>query len=86
MTADQTSETTEIKKDDFWRSKQHIKRFGYSITMAKNMEKHGCNTVEEYRLIRKARKKKELEVQQAKHKRAKQGRIAKSTSVSSKKK
>jgi len=55
----------------------HLQQFGYSLTMAKNMKKHGCTHPDEYREIRAKRRKEVRAIQKAKHVKALQGRKAK---------
>lgn len=47
-----------------------IEKNGYTLTMKKNIKKSGVSSVEEYRVVRKERKK-----QQAKLKKAKRDRV-----------
>jgi hypothetical protein len=55
-------------------------KVGYSKTMKRNMAKHGVETPEDYRKIRKARKKRERAVQAEKHRTAKLNRGKKAAS------
>jgi hypothetical protein len=48
----QENVTVKVNKAEAFR-----KAYGYSRTMSKLMDKHGCKTVEEYREIRKAARK-----------------------------
>lgn len=71
------SEETVIKKES---SKRELfkEKVGYSKTMKSLMTKHGVNTLEDYRIIRKKRKKTERKVQANKHLTAKVNRLSSS--------
>ena len=61
------------------KEKLFKQKTGYSKTMKRNMRKNNCSTVEEYRVVRKARRLKEAVVVRSKRDAARAGRKVKET-------
>lgn len=74
-----SEETTEAKAPEKSKGQLFKEKVGYSKTMKRLMTKHGVTSLEEYRAIRKRKKKAQRVVVAGKHSMAKANRGKKST-------
>lgn len=63
-----------------------LEKNGYTLTMKKNIKKSGVSSVEEYRVVRKERKKNQAKLRKAKKDRVRANKRAKDADKKTKKK
>lgn len=68
------------------RGELFIEKNGYTLTMKKNIKKSGVSSVEEYRVIRKERKKQQAKLRKARKDKIRANKRAKEADKKTKKK